>query len=160
MMAEEVNQKLLTSTPVQFEENSPENVTVTPSAALLPPQAAQLPVLLLSGGSGLTKITPHSFLIVSIIVAALCGVFNLATIICTIPAVFLSIWVSSFINIDKGGEPGEGLGNALCILYIYMYTSFSHRCISVCHFFTPILVGGGGGVAIICSSYDIIDMIK
>ena len=156
MMAEEVNQKLLTSTPVQFEENSPENVTVTPSAALLPPQAAQLPVLYYQADP--TKITPHSFLIVSIIVAALCGVFNLATIICTIPAVFLSIWVSSFINIDKGGERDWEMH---CVYYIYICTLASVIGAFLFAIFLPLFWwGGGGGVAIICSSYDIIDMIK
>ena len=61
MMAEEVNQKLLTSTPVQFEENSPENVTVTPSAALLPPQAAQLPVYYYQADPGLLKLLHTAF---------------------------------------------------------------------------------------------------
>ena len=66
------NQKLLTSTLVLLEESlrSPENVTVTSSALLLPqvqPQvAAQVPVYS-------TKVSPHSYLIFSTIVAILCG---------------------------------------------------------------------------------------
>lgn len=122
------NQKLLTSTPVLLEEKSPENVTVTSSGLLPPaqvqPQAvAQVPVYP-------TKVYPHSYLIFSTIVAILCGICNLLSITCTIPAVVLSILVSCYmmsracmcLQFDSDNQTNLGLSvdqtlglNVLCI---------------------------------------------
>ena len=79
-------EKLLTSTP------APENVTVT-SSALLPPAQVQ-PQAVAQEPVYPTKVYPHSYLIFSTIVAILCGICNLLSITCTIPAVVLSFLVS------------------------------------------------------------------
>ena len=78
-------QALLTSEPVQLEEKSPADNAVSsvqPFASV-----DQLPVFS-------TKVYPHSYLACSVIVAVLCGICNLSSITCTIPAIALSVLVS------------------------------------------------------------------
>ena len=37
---------------------------------------------------------PHNYLVFSMVVAALCGVFSLFTLFCTVPAIVMSVVVS------------------------------------------------------------------
>ena len=87
MAESDVNQTqaLLTSAPIQLEEKLPADNAVSsvqPFASV-----AQLPVYP-------TKAYPHSYLACSVIVAVLCGICNLSSITCTIPAMVLSVLVS------------------------------------------------------------------
>ena len=80
-----------TTLSVQFAATAPPPYIASPTS-----QEKYEPVPYVVAQTGLPpKLYPHSFLIFSILVSILCGIFNILSLLCSLPAVTLSILVSS-----------------------------------------------------------------